>query len=188
VPYQAPRPAPVPPRVMDDPSGINELWWGRANWSWNDPGITPFWDNTAGLRFTGEIKEQLDIYMRRNLTMNAQFFLSADRISPDIVGMVQSAPAANVFGLVGGMTQAGLWDFGDQWCKCWLDLHQTVFVQFPPAGVWIPLSSNLSTIPLNAPLHRGKPGTRSCRVNGNRKWLVEGSTATQRGASALPCL
>ncbi len=152
-PYQAPHPLPDPPHVLDDPAGSGELWWAQTNWSWNDPGITPFWDDSAGLRFAGEIGDPLDVYMRRNLTAVAQFGLGADRVPADLLGTVVSAPRANVFGAVRGMTLAGLWDFGDQWCKCWLNLRQTVWVEIPGLNIPIfgdrlPFGTNTSVITL----------------------------------------
>lgn len=139
-------PQPAGQKVMDVHGPTAEMWWARTDWSWNDPGIVPFWDAAAGLRFAGRLDDPLDVYMRRNLTATARFFLTADRVPPALLGTVLSAPQVNVFGELRGMTLADLWDFGDQWCKCWLNLRQSVFMRIPGLsfvvfGEWIPFGT-----------------------------------------------
>ena len=150
-PYTAPRNIPEPPHVMDAPAGSGEMWWAQTSWSWNDPGIVPFWDAAAGLRFAGQDNLPVDFYRRTNLTVIAQFDLSADRVPANLLGNVISAPRANAFGRIYGATLANIFDFGDQWCKCWLNLAQTAFVHIPGVDYpyyWLAVATNSSVIQL----------------------------------------
>jgi hypothetical protein len=137
---------PVNNAPVTDPSGQDELWWAQTTWSTDDPNIVMFWEDD-GLHFAGEIVENdRDIYMRRSVNVLAQFGLGPDRISRS--GQVTSVPPVNVVGTATGATLASsIYDFGDQWSKCWLNMSQTVYVQIPgisipPFGDMLPIGSN----------------------------------------------
>jgi hypothetical protein len=124
--YHAPQGLSALHTLDGKPDGVAEFWWGQTNWKTNDLRISSYWDEQAGLRFTGSLNPE-DVFTRRHFTALAQFDLSADRIPSSLLGAVVSAPKINILGAVRGVTNHGFLDFGNQWCKCWLNLRQSVW-------------------------------------------------------------
>lgn len=121
----------------DAPDSL-DMWWGQTNWWGNAPNVSWSWQDD-GAHFSGWVHVDDDDLQKYNLTVLAQFFLGADRIPDSARGLVTSAPAANVFGIVFAVAKDfSLFNaFDDQWAKCWLNTRQNVWVTVP--GLNLPI-------------------------------------------------
>ena len=121
---------------MQGPPGSLAMWWAQTSWSWNAPGLSVSWQDD-GPHFSGVVHVDSDPLQKYFFHILAQFELTADRIPASARGRVLSAPVANVFGYIYGIAKdIGMFNFDDQWVKCWLNTAQSVWVTIP--GVSIP--------------------------------------------------
>jgi hypothetical protein len=115
---------PLHPKQFDDPN-IGALWWAATSVTWSTSALNVFFGDD-GLHFGGEIVvSQSDLWFG-SLHVFAQFGLGPERM-PSGTNFV-SNPFINLVGAVEGITLPDLFDFADQWSKCWLNTSQFVGV------------------------------------------------------------
>lgn len=120
IPVYAPRPKPV--------VGQGMFWWAETRW-WTPGdriGLYAYFDDAAGgVRFVGQQDYDDGDLWKGSAGATATFGIGTDRLpSP---GVYRSAPSTDLHGeLLGFTTVNGPWSFGDNWCKCWLHVDQTV--------------------------------------------------------------
>ena len=103
-----------------------EMWWAKTTWFWPTNKAT-IWMDADGIHIAAKIELDDGDLHKYSIRVVAQFEVGADRMPPKGRNYL-SNPVSEVLGKAYGYTlPGGLFDFGDNWSKCWLNTKQTVF-------------------------------------------------------------
>jgi hypothetical protein len=113
-----------------DPDSV-QVWWANTTW-WYPAGESTMWMDGTGVHVAAHFESDDGDLHSYSIRVLAHFEISAERM-PAKGRAYLSNPAFEVSGHAFGFTaQSGLYDFGDSWSKCWLNIRQTVFMFTDP--------------------------------------------------------
>jgi hypothetical protein len=115
------------PPVLSDVNRDPWMWWARTTFFYQ-PHEASMWYAEDGVHIAALFQTESGDLQKRGLRVVAQYELGAERM-PEGNRHYLSAPVAEVLGTARGYaSESGIFDFGDEWAKLWLNTKQTVFV------------------------------------------------------------
>jgi hypothetical protein len=145
-----------------------EIWWAKTTWFWPVTKATVWMDGT-GLHIAAKFELDDGDLHNYSIRVVAQFIVGAERMPPKGRNYL-SNPVSETVGKAYGYTlPGGLFDFGDNWSKCWLNTKQTVFTLTGFDGIvktvgFTSDSRQLVFIEDSYPQHVGLPDLRGLPV------------------------